>query len=203
MGFSCVNILNSVRMKVINTNQSVKVPDEVDVSVKSRVVTVKGPRGTLIKSFKHLAVDISMPDKKTVRVEKWFGKRKELAAVRTVCSHIENMFKGVTKGYKYKMRAVYAHFPINCAISENGSLVEVRNFLGEKFIRRVRMHDGVVCKNSESQKDELVLTGNDIEAVSQSVALIQQSTTVKNKDIRKFLDGMYVSEKGFVAEDTA
>lgn len=26
-------------------------------------------------------------------------------------------------------------------------------------------------------------------------ALIQQSTTVKNKDIRKFLDGVYVSEK--------
>ena len=84
-------------MKVINTNQSVKVPDEVDVSVKSRVVTVKGPRGTLTKSFKHLAVDISMPNKKTVRVEKWFGKRKELAAVRTVCSHITNLMNGVTK----------------------------------------------------------------------------------------------------------
>merc|ERR1712112_542678 len=163
----------------INTNQSVTVPDEVDVSVKSRVVTVKGSRGTLVKSFKHLAVDISMPDKQTVKVEKWFGKRKELAAVRTICSHITNMINGVTKGYKYKMRAVYAHFPINCAISQNGSLVEVRNFLGEKYIRKVRMHDGVVCKNSESQKDELVLTGNDIEAVSQSVALIQQSTTVK------------------------
>merc|ERR1712168_888627 len=177
------------------------VPDEVDVSVKSRVVTVKGSRGTLVKSFKHLAVDISMPDKKTVKVEKWFGKRKELAAVRTICSHITNMINGVTKGYKYKMRAVYAHFPINCAISQNGSLVEVRNFLGEKSIRRVRMHDGVVCKNSDSQKDELVLTGNDIEAVSQSVALIQQSTSVKNKDIRKFLDGMYVSEKGFIKEE--
>jgi large subunit ribosomal protein L9e len=34
-----------------------------------------------------------------------------------------------------------------------------------------------------------------LEAVSQSAALIQQSTTVKNKDIRKFLDGLYVSEK--------
>merc|ERR1712156_437678 len=189
------------KMKVINTNQSVTVPDEVDVSVKSRVATVKGSRGTLVKSFKHLAVDISMPDKKTVRVEKWLGKKKELAAVRTVCSHITNLINGVTKGYKYKMRAVYAHFPINCAISEGGTLVEVHNFLGEKYTRKVRMHDGVKCENSKDQKDELILTGNSVEAVSQSAALIQQSTTVKNKDIRKFLDGVYVSEKGNVVVD--
>ena len=51
-------------------------------------------------------------------------------------------------------------------------------------------------------QDELTLTGNSIEAVSQSVALIQQSTTVKNKDIRKFLDGLYISGKGHVVEDT-
>jgi large subunit ribosomal protein L9e len=38
-----------------------------------------------------------MPNPTTIKVEKWFGKRKELAAVRTVCSHIENMMKGVTK----------------------------------------------------------------------------------------------------------
>jgi len=34
-------------------------------------------------------------------VEKWFGTKKEIAAVRTVCSHIENMIKGVTKGFQY------------------------------------------------------------------------------------------------------
>ena len=33
-----------------------------------------------------------------------------------------------------------------------------------------------------------------------SAALIQQATTVKNKDIRKFLDGIYVSEKGTVQQ---
>merc|ERR1712080_433803 len=82
------------------------------------------------------------------------------AAVRTVCSHINNMIKGVTMGFMYKMRAVYAHFPINCAISEGGTLIEVRNFLGEKYIRKVRMHPGVVCENSKGQKDELILTGN-------------------------------------------
>merc|ERR1712074_170261 len=108
-----------------------------------------------------------------------------------------NLFKGVMKGYLYKMRAVYAHFPI----SEGGTLIQVRNFLGEKYVRNVRMHDGVTVENSKAQKDELIVSGNSVEAVSQSAALIQQSTTVKNKDIRKFLDGLYVSEKTTVVKD--
>lgn len=66
------------------------------------------------------------------------------------------------------MRAVYAHFPINCVTSEKGQLIEIRNFLGEKFIRKVKMMKGVTVENSAAQKDELVLKGNDIEAVSQS-----------------------------------
>ena len=84
-------------MKEINTFQLVKVPEGVEASVKARTVTVKGARGSLTKAFKHLSVDIYKVDADTIKVEKWFGKKKELAAVRTVCSHIENMFKGVIK----------------------------------------------------------------------------------------------------------
>ncbi|XP_059618497.1 large ribosomal subunit protein uL6 [Phlebotomus argentipes] len=187
-------------MRTINTSQCVKIPKGVTASVHSRTIKITGPRGKLERSFKHLALDIYMAHKRTVKVEKWFGTKKELAAVRTVCSHIENMIKGVTLGFQYKMRAVYAHFPINCVTSEGNSVIEIRNFLGEKYIRRVKMSPGVTVVNSTKQKDELILEGNDIEAVSGSAALIQQSTTVKNKDIRKFLDGLYVSEKTTVVQ---
>ena len=71
------------------------------------------------------------------------------------------------KGFRYKMKAVYAHFPINITVSENNTLVEVRNFLGEKYVRQVRMRPGVTCTNS-TVKDEIILEGNDIELVSNS-----------------------------------
>lgn len=67
------------------------------IQVRARNVTVKGPRGTLVRNFRHLPVDIKMVTPKTLKVEKWFGNRQELAAVNTVCSHVENMQKGVTK----------------------------------------------------------------------------------------------------------
>lgn len=83
------------------------------------------------------------------------------------------------------MRAVYAHFPINCIIQSDGNALEIRNFLGEKVsnvlfvtkvvsnamlqtVRHVAMLDGVIVAESKAQKDELVLEGNDIDNVSQS-----------------------------------
>lgn len=65
------------------------------------------------------------------------------------------------------MRAVYAHFPINMHMSEGGTVVEIRNFLGEKYQRTVRMRRGVTAAPT-GVKDEIKVEGNDLELVSQS-----------------------------------
>ena len=59
---------------------------------------------------------------------------------------------------------------------------------------------GVTISRSTGVKDELVLQGNDIEEVSKSAALINYQCHVRNKDIPKFLDGIYISERGNVVK---
>lgn len=99
------------------------------------------------------------------------------------------------------MRTVYAHFPINVIVQDDGNTVEIRNFLGEKLVRHVGMLSGVSVSESKAQKDEIIVEGNDIDMVSQSAASIHGSCLVRNKDIRKFLDGIYVSERTTVLKD--
>ena len=69
------------------------------------------------------------------------------------------------------MRSVYAHFPINLNILEDGKTVEIRNYLGEKYNRIVKMRPGVTCSLS-GNKDEIIIQGNDIELVSNSGKLL-------------------------------
>ena len=188
-------------MKYITSEQSLDIPKGVTVEIKARSITVTGPRGTLHKDLKHIAVSFKKVNDKLIKLYILHGNRKQVAALRTVRSLIHNMIVGVTKGYKYKMRYVYAHFPINVNIEENGTRVEIRNYLGEKQVRIVRALDGVTVEVSKAQKDELILTGNSVENVSQTAADIQQICKARNKDIRKFLDGIYVSEKGVLEQD--
>lgn len=134
-------------------------------------------------------MNFTLPKKNTISIEIHHGNRKNVATLRTVRSLINNLMIGVTKGFKYKMRYVYAHFPINVNLSKNAETdlfeVEIRNFIGEKIVRRIVMQPGVEVETSTNQKDELVLFGNSLENVSQSAADIQQICRVRNKDIRK------------------
>ncbi|KIV88330.1 hypothetical protein PV10_08022 [Exophiala mesophila] len=194
-------------MKYIFSEEQLVVPEDVKIHIRSRIVTVEGPRGKLVKDLSHIAVTFSLPKNKkgqqVVQIEIHHGSRKNVATLRTVKSIIQNLITGVTKGYKYKMRYVYAHFPINVNVEKNNGLyhVEIRNFLGEKIVRHVDIPEGVTVEPSKGVKDQLELSGNSLEAVSQSAADIQQICRVRNKDIRKFLDGLYVSERGNIVEE--
>merc|ERR1711976_309759 len=169
-------------MKTVNCNYDVSLEEfgeKVKMVVKGQSVTVSGPRGTLHRDFSHLKVELKKTGAQSLRITKWWATMKQKAALRTVSSHIKNMAVGVTSGFRY----------------------EIRNFLGEKINREVAMLNGVKCSVSPKQKDEFWFEGNDIENVSRSCALVHQKAFVRNKDIRKFLDGIYVSQKTEILKD--
>lgn len=92
-----------VIMRPILAERTLTIPDGVTVEVKSRRVTVTGPRGKLWKDLSHICCDIYLIEDdgdKKVKVDCHFRKRKELSALRTVVSHISNMITGVTIGYR-------------------------------------------------------------------------------------------------------
>lgn len=145
----------------------------VEVNIKSRVITVKGKRGTLVKSLKHLKVEINSktetnPETKAVErfleLTTYLTTYKQSAILYTVASHIKNMIKGVTKGFRYKMHIVKKHFPIEIKINKDS--VEIGRFLGEKIVKVVKLLEGVSCSKNEKNPEELYFDGNDIDKVS-------------------------------------
>merc|ERR1711879_185383 len=125
---------------------------------------------------------------------------KEGAAVRSIISTVAKQITGVMGGFRYKMRLVYAHFPINYSIVDGGKRIEVRNFVGQKKVFISDMMGETTVSMGE-MRDEIYVEGIDLRDVSQSAARIHLSCRVKKKDIRKFLDGVYVWAKGPKGEE--
>ena len=170
----------------------VSVPDKVTVQVDGRTVKVKGPLGSLSEDLSHLPVSMTVDDN-TVRFETKWPRKREIGMLGTAAAHVRNMIKGVTHGYRYDLRTVYAHFPVTIKVDERAKVLRIENFTGEKTPRFAKILDGVkvVIKG-----EDLSVEGVDLKSVSQTAANIQDSTRIKEKDLRVFLDGIYISGKG-------
>jgi large subunit ribosomal protein L6 len=176
-------------MRAIETSRTIQIPDNVEIAVEGRKVTVKTAKETLTRDFSYAPISIELNDK-TLRVWAEWPRKKETAIVGTIYSHIQNMITGVTKGFTYKLKIVFSHFPISVKIKDKAILIE--NFTGERNPRKARIVGNAQVK---IQSEDIVVQGTNLEEVSQTAANIEQATKVKKKDPRVFLDGLYVYER--------
>jgi large subunit ribosomal protein L6 len=169
--------------------QRIEIPDEVDVTIEEKTIKVAGELGDLERSFPEPLVDFSIEGNELVATTP-ISRKNTRALVGTVIAHTRNMMIGVTKGYTYEMKIVYSHFPIT--VERDGDVVLIKNFIGEQGPRRARVMGDVEIETTD---DDVIISGIDIEAVSQTAANIQQSLKIRDKDRRIFLDGVYVIRK--------
>ncbi|RJS77882.1 50S ribosomal protein L6 [Candidatus Bathyarchaeota archaeon] len=176
-------------MRAVEVSKTLQIPEDVEVTLEGKKVTVKGVKGTLTRDFSYAPIKLELNDK-TIRVWAEWPRKKEAALVGTIYSHIQNMITGVRKGFTYKLKIVFSHFPISVKVKDKEVLIE--NFTGERNPRKAKIIGDVKIK---VQSEDIIIQGINLEDVSQTAANIEQATKVKNKDPRVFLDGIYVYER--------
>ncbi|HEV3432632.1 MAG TPA: 50S ribosomal protein L6 [Nitrososphaera sp.] len=168
----------------------VEAPASVTIKKEGNLLQIKGPLGTIRKDFTRLPATVSVQGNK-ITIKPYGTRKRDLAVTNTARSIIESMIKGVEKGYTYKLKIIFAHFPISVKVK--GKEVHVENFFGERSARVSRII-GDATKVSVVGED-VVIQGPSLEDVSQTAANIELSTKTKGKDQRVFLDGLYVYAK--------
>lgn len=180
---------SKVSKKKQKLNVSLDFPEGVNANFQNEELTVTGPRGKVVQDFSKIPVYIAINGAK-VEISTQGARRFNRAMLNTARSHVQNAFNGVTKGYRYKLKVVFAHFPVSVKVQNEKILVE--NFYGE---RSPRVADIIGDTKVEVQGEDITLSGVSAEDVGQTAANLEQATTVKRKDQRVFLDGVYVYER--------
>lgn len=172
-----------------NMQAEVAIPENVQLNINGSIVSVKGQKGELKRDFIFPNIAIARKDSKVV-ISADNVTKKEKAVINAFAAHLNNMFTGVTKGYKYKLKIVFSHFPVTAKVA--GDKLEITNFLGEKAPRIAKIFGNAKIT---AGKEEIVIEGIDVESVGQTAANIEQATKIRYKDIRVFQDGIYLTSR--------
>lgn len=187
-----------MRIMAETMTKRIRLPQEISVSIQEgNKVTLKGPKGELSRTFKTHRVKVTnegnvitftgTPDNKQTGV-----------LVETISAHVKNMVEGLIYGYEYKLKVVYSHFPMSIAVEKG--VVNIKNFLGEKFPRTSKIFGNTKV---DVKGQDITISGIDKEAVGQTASGLEQKSKVKNKDIRRYQDGIYVIEMGNMTQKKA
>lgn len=175
---------------IADLKEQITIPEGVTATLENNVITIKGEKGELSRTFLHPKISIKI-NGNIIEIHSKNVRRKEKALIGTYVAHINNMIKGVSQGFEYKMKTVFSHFPIKTAVEGNEFVIQ--NFLGERSARRAEILEGVTV---EVKGEDVTVQGTDKEKVGQTVANIERTTKVKKRDIRVFQDGVYRISKG-------
>ena len=168
---------------------SVEVPEGVTLKLEGKKVTVAGERGEVVRDFSHTRLDLER-EGGSLRIWAVNPRKREASLVNTIAAHVKNMIKGVTQGFTYRLKIVFVHFPMTVRIE--GRRIVIQNFIGERKAREAKIAGGAKVR---VEGEDVIVEGIDIDDVAQTAANIQQSMKIRKKDLRKFLDGIYVYSK--------
>ncbi len=167
----------------------INIPEGIEISREAHLIKVKGPKGEVSKKLAGPKIEI-VADKNSVKIISKKASKREKKLIYTFKAHINNMIKGVTEPFVYKLKICPGHFPMNVSIE--GDFFIIKNLFGEKTPRKLKINPKVKIKIDGK---DVYVEGIDKELTAQTAASIEMLTKIKNRDKRIFQDGIYIVSK--------
>lgn len=172
-----------------NIEASIEMPEGVTASFQGNEITIKGKAGEEKKRLIKPYIKIEVKGNK-VNILAERQTKREKKSIGSFVAHIKNMTKGVTDGHKYMLKICSGHFPMNVAV--NGEDFVIKNFLGEKTPRVLKIKKGAKIK---VEGEQVIVESTNKEVAGQVAADIELLTKRANYDARIFQDGIYIINK--------
>lgn len=183
-----------MKIEAKNKNQKevteiIKIPEGIDVKIDKKMMIVKSSKGEIKREFRYKQIEMSVEGGK-IKISPKRNTKRDKTITGTLKAHIKNMISGVKEPHRYILKICSGHFPMNVSVGKNELIV--KNFLGEKIPRVLRLKEGV---NMKIDGDIIIVEAFDKELAGQVAAGIEQLTRRNNYDTRIFQDGIYIINK--------
>ncbi len=170
--------------------EEIEIPEGINVAIEDERLVMKRD-DTELKRVLNPLIGLKVEERKII-VKARKMTRRERKVFGTFKAHIKNMIKGLTEGFRYELQIANVHFPMTAHYDKENNELIVKNFLGEKKDRRIKLVEGV---NIKVDKNVIEINSPDIEKAGQTAANIEKGTRVRGKDRRIFQDGIFIVEK--------
>lgn len=169
--------------------KSIEFGKDVIVVYGKGFLSIKGKKGQCKKEFLSKNIKIEIRDNKIFLESKNMTKR-EKKVLNSFEAHIKNLLKGANEGHRYVLKVCSGHFPMS--ISINNDDFTIKNFLGEKIPRKLKIKEGAAVK---AEGDQIVVESSNKEIAGQVSADIENLTRRPGYDSRIFQDGIFIVNK--------
>ena len=183
-------LIKTKKKKTNELREEIGIPEGINTELTENKLTMK-KEGEELNLEMHPFINARIEKDKIIIGAKR-SRRTEKRLFGTMKAHIKNMIKGLTEGFTYKLKIVNVHFPINVSHDKISNELIVKNFLGEKKDRRIKLDKDVSVK---IENDTIEVSSFNIEKAGQVATNIEKGTKVRNKDRRVFQDGIFIVEK--------
>ncbi|MFA5173786.1 MAG: 50S ribosomal protein L6 [Candidatus Pacearchaeota archaeon] len=182
--------LDSVKKKRRDLVEEIEFPCEISASAENHVIIMKKDDDEIQRNISKI-IGAKVEGNKII-LEATKANKNKRKMLGTAKAHIKNMIRGLKEGFKYRLEIANVHFPMTVSVDKATNELIVKNFLGEKTDRRIKLNAKV---NVKINKEIIEVESKDIELAGQVATSIEKGTRVKNRDRRIFQDGIYIIEK--------